>query len=97
MPEQGPTMRRIKVRIHKGQVVDPTNLPERVEGWLTIPEDAEDLDAPEGLGDIWVSYDPGKVRDALRQSAGALKGVDRAKLLRDIHAAREQESRGRHD
>jgi hypothetical protein len=28
MPEQEPTMRRIKVRIHKGQVVDPTNLPQ---------------------------------------------------------------------
>ncbi len=90
-------MKRIKVRIDKGHVVDPPNLPERVEGWLTIPEEAEDLEAPEKLGDVWAGYDPKKVREALRESAGALKGLDREKLLEDIHAAREQESRGRHD
>jgi hypothetical protein len=90
-------MRRVKVRIHKGQVVEPANLPEQVEGWLTIPGEAEDLDAPNGSSDIWASYDPGKVQEALRQSAGALKGVDREQLLQNIHAAREQESRGRHD
>ena len=90
-------MRRVKVRIHKGQVVEPTNLPDQVEGWLTIPEEAEDLDVPDRLGNIWAGYDAGKVKEALRQSAGALKGVDREHLLRDIHAAREQESRGRHD
>jgi hypothetical protein len=90
-------MRRVKVRIHKGQVVDPSDLPEKVEGWLSIPEEAEEFEAPDTLGDIWAEYNSEKVRDALRQSAGALKGVDREKLLQDIHAARQQESRGRHD
>lgn len=90
-------MRRIKVRIRKGQIIDPLDLPEQVEGWLTIPEEAEDLEAPEKLGDVWAGYDPKKVREALRESAGALRGVDRDRLLKDIYAAREQESRGRHD
>jgi hypothetical protein len=32
-------MRRIKVRIHKGRVVEPPDLPEEVRGELTILED----------------------------------------------------------
>ncbi|MBI2906591.1 MAG: helix-turn-helix domain-containing protein [Chloroflexi bacterium] len=45
--------------------------------------------------DIWAGYDPEKVKDALRKSAGALAGVDRHALFQDIHAARRQASRGR--
>jgi hypothetical protein len=45
--------------------------------------------------DIWAGYDPGRVRDALKRSAGALSGVDREKLVADIHAQRGQDSRGR--
>ena len=45
--------------------------------------------------DIWANYDPNRVRQALQRSAGALAGVDRHKLLADIQAAREQESKGR--
>jgi hypothetical protein len=45
--------------------------------------------------DIWAGYDANKVKAALRQSAGALRGVDRDELLADIHAAREQDSHGR--
>lgn len=40
--------------------------------------------------DIWQRYDPEKVRQALKASAGALKGVDRNELLEDIYAQREQ-------
>jgi hypothetical protein len=45
--------------------------------------------------DIWAGYDPEKVREALRKSAGALAGVDTHSLLAEIHAARKQASHGR--
>ncbi len=34
-------MRRIRVKIRKGQVVEPSDLPEEVEGDLTLPEGNE--------------------------------------------------------
>jgi hypothetical protein len=45
--------------------------------------------------DIWANYDPEKVREGLRKSAGALKGVDVAELKRDIREQRGQDSKGR--
>lgn len=39
---------------------------------------------------IWAGYNPERVRHGLMGSAGALAGVDRETLLRDIHDAREQ-------
>jgi excisionase family DNA binding protein len=51
--------------------------------------------ATEEAGGIFAGYDPGRAREALRKSAGALAGVNRDEILRDIHAAREQASRGR--
>ena len=53
--------------------------------------------AREDAQDIWAVYDPDAVRHALRQSTGALAGLDRKSLLEDIHAAREQDSPGRPD
>ena len=53
--------------------------------------------AREDAHDIWVDYDPEKVRQALRQGTGILAGVDRESLLSEIHAAREQNSPGRPD
>ena len=53
------------------------------------PEQAEQPEA------LWTSYDPETTRRGLRKSAGALAGVDREALLRDIHRAREQVSHGR--
>ena len=53
--------------------------------------------AREDSHDIWVDYDPEKVRQALLQSDGALADIDRESLLSDLHAAREQNSRGRPD
>lgn len=44
---------------------------------------------------LWTSYDPEVVRHGLRKCAGALAGVDRETLLRDVHQAREQVSHGR--
>lgn len=40
--------------------------------------------------DIWVGYDPQRVRAGLKTSAGALSGVDTNQLLADIHESREQ-------
>ena len=45
--------------------------------------------------EIFANYDPKRAREALRKSAGALVGVDRQALLKDIHAARKQGSQGR--
>jgi hypothetical protein len=44
---------------------------------------------------IWVDYDPEKVRESLRKSAGALKGVDIEALKQDIRDQRKQDSHGR--
>lgn len=45
--------------------------------------------------DFWQVYDVARALEALRASAGALRGVDTAELLADIHAQRGQDSRGR--
>jgi hypothetical protein len=53
---------------------------------------------PEGTQqkpDIWADYDPEKAREGLRKSAGALKGVDRDTLQKDIQNQRGQDSKGR--
>ena len=44
---------------------------------------------------VWANYDPKRVKAALKQSAGALTGVDQKALLKDIYEAREQDSPGR--
>jgi predicted nucleic acid-binding protein len=45
--------------------------------------------------DIWQDYDPEKVRQGLKTSAGALKGVDIEALKKDIKNQRQQDSHGR--
>jgi len=45
--------------------------------------------------DLWLGYDPVEAREALRQAAGILAGVDTAKLKKEIRQSREQRSRGR--
>ncbi len=40
--------------------------------------------------DFWANYDPERVRAGLKESAGALAGVDTKHLLADIRASREQ-------
>lgn len=44
---------------------------------------------------IWDAYDPGRVRAALRKSAGALRGVHREAFLADLREGRGQGSSGR--
>jgi hypothetical protein len=44
---------------------------------------------------IFEGYDPRRVRDALRRSAGALAGVDVTALKRALRAQRAQDSQGR--
>jgi hypothetical protein len=53
------------------------------------------LEPEEKPQDIWANYDPKKVREGLRKSAGALKGVDIEALKRDIRDQRGQDSKGR--
>jgi hypothetical protein len=54
----------------------------------------EPENAPE-KADIWADYDPEKVKQGLKRSAGALAGVDHEALKKDIRSQREQDSRGR--
>lgn len=45
--------------------------------------------------DIWAGYDPERMREALRRSAGAFRGIDGDQLKADILEQREQDSSGR--
>jgi hypothetical protein len=45
--------------------------------------------------DVWKQYDPTRVKQALKESAGALDGVDKATLLSDIAAERTQKAHNR--
>ena len=45
--------------------------------------------------DIWTHYDPQQVKAALRDSKGALQGVNREELLSELAEQRRQESTGR--
>jgi hypothetical protein len=45
--------------------------------------------------DIWQDYDPKKAIEGIRKSRGALKGVDRDTLQREIREQRGQDSKGR--
>lgn len=44
---------------------------------------------------IWTHYDPQRVKAALKQSAGALQGVNKEELLSDLASQRNQQSSGR--
>ncbi len=44
---------------------------------------------------IWENYDPERVVRALRESAGAFRGIDRDQLLADLAEQRGQDSSGR--
>ncbi|MDQ4066390.1 MAG: hypothetical protein M3114_02245 [Thermoproteota archaeon] len=41
--------------------------------------------------DIWANYDPKKAIEGIRKSRGALKGVDRDTLQREIREQRGQD------
>ncbi len=61
---------------------------------IVSPEDYTELSEEAGE-DIWSTYDPDRARRALQAGVGALAGVDREQLLRDLHEARGQASAGR--
>jgi hypothetical protein len=44
---------------------------------------------------LWADFDPQRTRRALRQSAGALAGVDVTALKRELREQRNQDSHGR--
>jgi hypothetical protein len=44
---------------------------------------------------IWAKYDPKKAIEGIRKSAGAIQGVDRDTLQREIREQRGQDSKGR--
>ena len=44
---------------------------------------------------IWANYDPKKAIDGIRKSKGALQGVDRDALQKEIREQRGQDSKGR--
>jgi hypothetical protein len=46
--------------------------------------------------DIWADYVPERVRVALKDSAGAISGVDTKHLLADMRASREQRRSRKH-
>jgi hypothetical protein len=45
--------------------------------------------------DIWANYDAKKAIAGIRKSKGALNGVDRATLQKEIREQRGQDSKGR--
>jgi hypothetical protein len=45
--------------------------------------------------DIWAGYNPERVQQALLESAGALKGLDRDTFLADLKEQGQQDSSGR--
>jgi len=64
--------RTIKVRIRKGRIVEPVDLPEEVEGWLTVAEAAT---GPEEVEEIVVPDPTPEAIEAFHRSAGAWKDL----------------------
>lgn len=62
---------------------------------ILVDRDGELYKLEPQAADFWRYYDAKRVREALRASTGALRGVNRDELLADIHAERAQDSQGR--
>jgi hypothetical protein len=58
-------------------------------------QDSMSFNHKEPRRDIWATYDPKKAIEGIRKSAGALQGVDRDRLQREIREQRGQDSKGR--
>jgi hypothetical protein len=58
-------------------------------------QDLMSFNQKETRQDIWAQYDPKKAIEGIRKSKGALQGVDRATLQKEIREQREQDSNGR--
>jgi hypothetical protein len=55
-------------------------------------QDIMSFNQKEPRQDIWANYDPKKAIEGIRKSAGALKGVDRDTLQREIREQRGEDS-----
>jgi hypothetical protein len=88
-------MGKIRVRVHKGRVVEPAELPEEAEGWLTVPTDASASGSLEAASsdNIWARYDPEKVKATLDKMAGTLTPEEAERRIAEIHRAREEGTR----
>jgi hypothetical protein len=67
--------RTIRVRIRKGRVVEPVepgDLPEEVEGWLTVPEPTT---GPEEVEEIVVPDPTPETIEAFHRSAGSWRDL----------------------
>jgi hypothetical protein len=58
-------------------------------------QDIMSFNQKETRQNIWANYDPKKAIAGIRKSKGALKGVDRDTLQKDIREQRGQDSKGR--
>lgn len=61
---------------------------------MLMPAGAVKRTHPQQKRTIWTHYDPQRVKAALKQSAGALQGVNREELLSDLAEQRSQKSTG---
>ena len=84
--------RTIRIRVQDMQAL---LTPVSAEAKRTAPAVRRLAGAMATEGEIWAGYNPARVKEALRQSAGALASVDPRTLKRDIRQARKQASRGR--
>lgn len=81
--------RRIRIRRQDlGSVIRPVGEPVGEREVIAVDKERE-------ASDIFADYEPKRAKAALRKSAGALREVDREKLLGDLRAEREQDSSGR--
>jgi hypothetical protein len=62
---------------------------------VLLMQDIMNVNQKEKRQDIWADYDPKKAIEGIRKSRGALKGVDRDTLQREIWEQRGQDSKGR--
>jgi hypothetical protein len=62
---------------------------------VLVMQDIMSFNQKETRQDIWANYDPKKAIEGIRKSRGALKGVDRDTLQREIREQRGQDSKGR--
>jgi hypothetical protein len=58
-------------------------------------QDIMSFNQKEKRQNIWQNYDPKKAIEGIRKSKGALQGVDRDTLQREIREQRGQDSKGR--
>ncbi len=97
---QATVWRWIKARRLRAYRVGPRRIRIRKQdlGAVVRPVERSEVDVVEKGQEsraLFVGYEPKRVKEALRRSAGALRGIDRERLLSDLRAERDQDSSGR--